>query len=185
MISEQENTQISKFLSLVLRHQPQHAGIELDEQGWTDVNTLIAKAQKKGVNLTPDILKYVVDTNAKKRFAFNNDLTLIRANQGHSVEVDLQYAPQIPPALLYHGTGIQSVDTILKNGLLKMQRHHVHLSADQDTAIKVGRRHGKPAVLSIDAKQMANQGHTFFQSANGIWLTEHVPANFISLITQE
>lgn len=185
MINEQENTRISKFLSLVLRHQPEHIGIELDEHGWTDVNTLIAKAQKKGVNLTPGILKYVVDTNAKKRFAFNNDLTKIRASQGHSVEVDLQYVPQIPPVLLYHGTGSQSINSILQHGLQKMTRHHVHLSADQDTAIKVGRRHGNPAVLCIDAKQMAGQGYTFFQSANGVWLTEHVPAKYISLATGE
>lgn len=112
MINEQENTRISKFLSLVLRHQPEHIGIELDEQGWTDVNTLIAKSQKKGVNLTPGILKYVVDTNVKKRFAFNNDLTKIRASQGHSVEVDLQYVPQIPPVLLYHGTGTKCIPAI-------------------------------------------------------------------------
>lgn len=180
MISEQENTRLSKFLSLVLRHQPQLIGIELDELGWTEVNSLITKSQHKGVTLTPDILKHIVDTNAKKRFAFNNDLSKIRASQGHSVKIDLNYTPQPPPAILYHGTGTQSVSNILKNGLLKMQRHHVHLSADKETAIKVGQRHGKPAVLSIAAREMAELGYTFFQAANGVWLTEYVPASYIS-----
>jgi putative RNA 2'-phosphotransferase len=179
MISEQENTRISKFLSLVLRHQPQLIGIELDEQGWTDVHQLIGKAQKKGVILTFDMLQHIVDTNAKKRFAFNNDLTKIRASQGHSVKVNLDYLPQVPPAILYHGTGIQFVSSILKDGLLKMDRHHVHLSADKETAIKVGKRHGKPAVLRIAATDMAEKGFVFFKSDNGVWLTEHVPVSYI------
>jgi putative RNA 2'-phosphotransferase len=185
MLSEKENTQISKFLSLVLRHQPQHIGIVLDEQGWTDVNMLIEKVQKNGLNLTPKVLTYIVDTNAKKRFAFNNDRSKIRASQGHSVKVDLHYAPQVPPAILYHGTGIQSVNNILAQGLLKMKRHHVHLSADIETAIKVGRRHGKPVVLQIDALAMADLGYAFFLSDNGVWLTEQVPARYIRLANTE
>jgi putative RNA 2'-phosphotransferase len=181
MLSEKENTRISKFLSLVLRHQPQHIGILLDEQGWTDVNLLINQAQKKGLRLNPEILTYVVETNAKKRFAFNDDHSKIRASQGHSVEVDLNYVPQVPPAVLYHGTGTQSVNTILTSGLQKMKRQHVHLSADIETAVKVGRRHGKPAVLKVAALEMAEKGFLIYLSDNGVWLTDQVPANFISL----
>jgi putative RNA 2'-phosphotransferase len=168
MHREQENIKISKFLSLVLRHQPQHIGIELDAEGWTDVNTLINKAQKKGVKLSLEILKYVVDTNAKKRFSFNADYSKIRASQGHSVEVNLNYKPQIPPAILFHGTSIQSVETILRNGLLKMKRHHVHLSTHAYTAIQVGQRHGEPALLRIAALEMNNDGYSFILSDNGV-----------------
>jgi putative RNA 2'-phosphotransferase len=183
MLSEHENTRISKFLSLVLRHKPQSIGIVLDEQGWADVDSLLQKAQKKGVKLNLDILKYVVDTNAKKRFAFNEDNSKIRASQGHSVQVDLKYETQTPPTVLFHGTGIQSVKSILTHGLSKMKRHHVHLSSDQETAVKVGQRHGKPAVLSIAALEMANQGYAFFVSDNHVWLTDHVPAKYIHLET--
>jgi putative RNA 2'-phosphotransferase len=181
MISEQENTRISKFLSLVLRHQPQYIGIELDAQGWTDAHTLIGKAQKKGIALNMDVLKHVVETNAKRRYSFNEEGTKIRANQGHSVEVDLAYKPQVPPAVLYHGTGSQSVNSILTSGLSKMKRHHVHLSSELQTALTVGQRHGKPVVLRIASLEMSKQGYEFFISANGVWLTDHVPAKYITL----
>jgi len=179
MISEKENTRISKFLSLVLRHKPDEVGIVLDENGWTDLQVLIDKANKTGFELTREIIQYVVDTNSKKRFALSDDRNRIRANQGHSVEVDLGYTTQTPPATLYHGTSEKAVPQILKTGLNRMQRHHEHLSADIETAIKVGQRHGKPFVFEVSAKQMADEGYEFFLSGNGIWLTDNVPVEFL------
>jgi putative RNA 2'-phosphotransferase len=179
MISEKENIRISKFLSLVLRHKPETIGIELDSNGWTDVETLIHKLNKTDIFLSIDILKHIVETNAKKRFAFNETYDKIRANQGHSVDVELGYTAQKPPAILYHGTGEKSVPRIYKEGLHKMDRHHVHLTADIGTAIKVGQRHGKPFVFEILASEMFDANHDFYVSANGVWLTENVPAKFL------
>lgn len=179
MIDEKENTRISKFLSLVLRHSPETIGIQLDENGWTDVATLIDRINANGISINIDILKYVVDTNSKKRFAFNEKFDKVRANQGHSVEVDLGYTPKQPPAILYHGTGERSVSKILLAGLQKMERHHVHLSADMETALKVGQRHGKPVLFEILAAQMYEAKFAFYLSDNGVWLTEHVPVRFI------
>ncbi|MBS7566779.1 RNA 2'-phosphotransferase [Mucilaginibacter sp. Bleaf8] len=180
-MNEKETTKLSKFLSLVLRHQPDLIGIELDEQGWVKVDELLKQSANHGHLITLEMLNHVVETNAKKRFAFSNDGHKIRANQGHSVEVDLGYEPQVPPTVLYHGTGSQSVASILQSGLEKRSRQHVHLSADRDTAIKVGSRHGKPVVLEVLALEMHQNGYTFFLSANGVWLTETVPANFLQL----
>ncbi|WP_460972714.1 RNA 2'-phosphotransferase [Spirosoma migulaei] len=174
MISEKENTRISKLLSLVLRHRPTLLGIELDTNGWTDVDTLLSKAQ-----IDRPTLDHVVDTNNKKRFSFNDDKTRIRANQGHSVEVELGYKAELPPKLLYHGTGSTSVTYILRMGLEKRKRHHVHLSSDSETAYKVGQRHGVPVVLEIDAEQMSKDNIEFYLSANGVWLTEQVPPKYI------
>lgn len=182
MATEKEITHISKFLSLVLRHRPEIIGIVLDENGWTAVPTLIERMQAAGTNIDLPLLKAVVATNNKKRFAFNEDETMIRANQGHSVEIDLAYEPKEPPSILYHGTGQQSIEVILKEGLHKRSRHHVHLSADADTAKAVGQRHGKPVVLQVAALQMHREGHVFYQSTNGVWLTEHVPAGYIQLL---
>ena len=179
MISEKENTTISKLLSLVLRHSPETLGIELDENGWTDVDILIDKIKGKGISINLDILKYVVETNAKKRFAFNETFDQVRANQGHSVDVVLGYESRQPPTILYHGTATNSVSQIQLNGLQKMKRHHVHLSADIETALKVGQRHGKPVVLEILAGQMHQNKFDFYLSDNGVWLTDHVPASFI------
>jgi len=179
MISEKENTRISKFLSLVLRHSPETIGIELDENGWTDVETLIHRINGKGISINIDILKYVVDTNSKKRFAFNETFDKVRANQGHSVEVELGYESKQPPTILYHGTGERSVSEILLGGLQKMERHHVHLSADIETALKVGQRHGKAVIFEILAGQMHQDKFDFYVSDNGVWLTDHVPARFI------
>lgn len=179
MITEKENIKISKFLSLVLRHSPETIGIELDSNGWTDVQTLLEKINKQNISLSIDTLKHIVDTNPKKRFAFNDTFDKIRANQGHSVEIELGYASQKPPAILYHGTGQKSVDAIQDTGLQKRSRHHVHLSADVETAIKVGQRHGKPFVFEVLAEQMFNAGYEFYLSDNGVWLTDNVPTNFL------
>ena len=170
---------ISKFMSLVLRHQPELIGLELDEQGWVAVADLMEKAKTKGYHLDLETLKYVVENNDKKRFAFNEDFSRIRANQGHSVEIDLGYEPTVPPAFLYHGTADKYVDAILKEGLKKRSRHHVHLSVDTETAHKVGSRHGKPIILKINAKAMSSAGHLFYVSDNGVWLAEEVPVEFI------
>jgi len=180
-MNEKETNRISKFLSLVLRHQPELIGITLNEQGWVNVDELLQQAHKYGKIITLNMLNHVVETNAKKRFAFSDDKQKIRASQGHSVEVALGYEPQVPPQVLYHGTGSQSVDSILKTGLEKRSRQHVHLSADIDTAIKVGSRHGKPVVLDVLAGEMHDKSYAFYLSANGVWLTDEVPAEYIML----
>lgn len=181
MINEKETTKISKLLSLVLRHQPDYLGITLDEAGWTDVVILMEKAADAGVRFDLAVLKHVVETNNKKRFAFNDDFTKIRANQGHSVEVELGYSPQTPPEMLYHGTGSGAVESIRKTGLEKRSRQHVHLSHETETAINVGQRHGKPVVFVVRALEMHNDGFAFFLSDNGVWLTDHVPVKYLEL----
>src|SRR5579862_2911760 len=184
-MNEKEKTRTSKFLSLVLRHEPQRIGIQLDAAGWVAVDELLAALAKNEVTLRREDLEEVVATNEKKRFAFSEDGRWIRASQGHSLEVSLGYAPQTPPALLYHGTATRFLDSIKAEGLRKGERHHVHLSADPETAAKVGQRHGKPAVLVIRADEMHTAGHAFFISENGVWLTEHVPAAFIEFPQDE
>ena len=180
-MSEKEIIRLSKFLSLVLRHRPQQIGITLDEQGWTDVDTLIRQTNKKGMRLNMEDLLQVVETNNKQRFAFNNTRTKIRANQGHSVAVELGYMPQAPPPLLYHGTSKTSLPSILASGLERRKRHHVHLSTDVDTALRVGKRHGEAVVLLIKAAAMHQEGYQFFLSENKVWLTAHVPVQFIEV----
>jgi putative RNA 2'-phosphotransferase len=175
------NKHISKYLSLVLRHQPDTIGITLDENGWTSVIILLEKLRLKFKYINLDILEEVVATNDKKRFAFNEDKSLIRANQGHSVNIDLGYTQKEPPAFLYHGTVPKFMLAIKEKGLLKMSRHHVHLSADTETAFKVGTRRGVPTILSVNAKAMHEDGIAFYQSDNGVWLTEHVAAKYIEL----
>jgi len=182
MNSAKENIQISKFLSLVLRHQPETIGITLDENGWTSVNTLLDKMQAAGIMINLDLLKEIVHTNSKQRFAFNEDASKIRANQGHSVSVELAYEPNEPPAILYHGTREVAIPYILKEGLQKQRRHHVHLSADQQTALTVGGRHGKPVVFTIASGDMYKDGYTFYVSTNGVWLTDHVPTKYLLLL---
>lgn len=173
------NNQTSKFLSLVLRHNPQKIGLTLDPSGWVSVETLLAALAKHGHPLTRPQLEEIVSTNEKKRFAFNEDKTQIRASQGHSIPVELGYQAQPPPPLLYHGTATRFEGSIRKQGILKGDRHHVHLSADKETATKVGQRHGQPVVLTIDAPAMVSQGHVFLKSENGVWLTDHVPPQFL------
>lgn len=179
MLTEKENTRISKFLSLVLRHNPQAADITLDENGWADLPLLITRMNEKGFRVTLADLVEVVDTNAKKRFALNAAQDKIRANQGHSIEVDVELTVAVPPAVLYHGTATRFVESILAQGIVKMDRRHVHLSRDLETAIKVGQRHGKVQVLRVDAEAMHRDGFTFFLSENHVWLTDHVPVAYI------
>lgn len=184
LTEKKETTRISKLLSLVLRHKPETIGIKLDDQGWTDVRHLLDKLNQTDMVITRETLQHVIETNTKKRFAFDETGDKIRANQGHSVEVDLGYQPQLPPAILYHGTNEKSLASILHTGLVKKDRHHVHLSADVETAIKVGQRHGKPIVLDVLAEQMSNEGHTFYLSDNSVWLTDHIPARFLRARTK-
>ena len=178
-MTEKETTKLSKFLSLVLRHQPETIGLQLDANGWAPVDRLFEQMIAHGHSITPEQLQHVVDTNSKKRFAFSEDGLHIRASQGHSVEVDLDYQPTLPPAVLYHGTAVVNVAAILQQGLEKRSRHHVHLSADKATALQVGWRHGKPQVLVVDAGRMQQDGYQFYLSANGVWLTDAVPAAYI------
>ena len=179
MISEKESIKISKLLSLVLRHQPETIGITLDENGWTETSALIEKINQSGTMIDFETLKYIVDTNAKKRFAFNESTDKIRANQGHSIDVDLEHKPQKPPATLYHGTGEKSVKSILESGIEKRSRQHVHLSADIETAVKVGQRHGKVFVFEVLAEKMHTDNYIFYLSDNGVWLTDFVPADYL------
>lgn len=172
--------QTSKFLSLVLRHKPERIRLKLDRNGWADVEELIAKARQAGVQLDKEILRQVVAQNDKKRFAFNEEATRIRASQGHSISIDLDLTLVIPPENLYHGTATRFLGSIKAEGLLPRGRHHVHLSGDEKTARSVGKRHGKPVVLVIKSGEMAKQGFKFYQSANGVWLTDKVPVEYIS-----
>ena len=181
-MNEKQITSISKFLSLILRHQPETIGLQLDQNGWADVKTIIEKANVHGVQIELDTLKQVVDTNSKKRFAFNETFDKIRASQGHSLDIELGYSNQKPPQTLYHGTGEKSIPSILENGLEKRKRQHVHLSIDVETAVKVGQRHGKPAVLEISAEVMYNDNFIFYRSDNGVWLTDNVPARYLKPI---
>jgi len=182
MISEKQITHISKFLSLVLRHQPETIGIKLDQNGWTDVDTLLKKSNSYGIKLDNETLKHIVETNSKKRFAFNDTRDKIRASQGHSVEIELGYTNQKPPEILFHGTGEKSVQSILETGLEKRNRQHVHLSSDFETAIKVAERHGKPFVFKVLAERMYNDNFHFFISDNGVWLTDKVPTIYLRSI---
>lgn len=169
----------SKFLALILRHKPETVGITLDPEGWADVGELLAGMKRKGHALSAEGLADIVATNNKRRYAFNDDRTKIRAVQGHSRPVDVGLAPVSPPERLYHGTVERFLGSIRDKGLVKGTRLHVHLSADRDTAALVGKRRGQPVVLTIDSGAMVKRHHVFYLSENGVWLTEHVPAGFI------
>lgn len=183
-MTEKETIKTSKFLSLILRHEPERVGLKLSEAGWVGVEELLRAVNRKGVSLTLGELKHIVATSDKKRFAFSENGERIRASQGHSVEIDLQYPPQTPPELLYHGTAARFLDGIRQNGLQKMQRHDVHLSAETKVTLQVGGRHGKPVLLTIRAGDMHRAGFVFRCSANGVWLVDHVPSHFIELPTE-
>ena len=174
------HTRVSKFLSLVLRHQPEKVGIALDREGWVSVAQLLQALEAHGLRLSPDELREVVRTSDKQRFAFSPDGRSIRANQGHSVRVELGYEPEPPPPVLYHGTAERSLPSIRQQGLSRGRRHHVHLSEQEETATAVGSRYGRPVVLGVASGEMHRDGHLFFRSANGVWLTEHVPARYIT-----
>ena len=164
----------------MLRHNPAAAGVTLDAEGWVSVAELLAGAARHGHSFTRAELDEVVQTNEKQRFAFSPDSQRIRANQGHSISVDLGLTPETPPDILYHGTVDRFLSSILSRGLEKGSRHHVHLSPDIDTATRVGSRRGQPVILKIDAASMHSAGFHFFCSANSVWLTEHVPPQYIS-----
>jgi putative RNA 2'-phosphotransferase len=173
---------ISKYLSKHLRHEPERLGLTLASGGWVPVADLLAACARNRFPVTRDELEEVVAKNDKQRFSFDPTGTLIRANQGHSTEVDLQLEPVTPPALLYHGTAERDVEVIRRDGLCKMARHHVHLSGDVETARKVGARHGKPVIFAVDAGGMNHAGYTFYRSANGVWLVESVPPHYLQLL---
>lgn len=172
---------ISKFMSLVLRHQPEKIGLALDSEGWADIDELLLKAQQAGVPVTREILDAVVENNDKQRFAVSADGRRIRAQQGHSVEVDLGLAPAAPPDVLFHGTAAASVESIRVQGLIAGKRQHVHLSPDEETAVRVGTRHGRPVVLRVHTGRMHQDGFSFYLSGNGVWLTEVVPAPYLEI----
>lgn len=167
-------TKTSKFLSLILRHKPEEIGIELDNHGWANVNELLS-----GMNITMDVLEEIVTTDEKKRYSFNDNKTLIRANQGHSVPVDVELKECKPPSILYHGTGEKYKESIEESGLIPKSRLHVHLSKDLCTASDIGKRHGHPVIFAIAAFEMYEQGHKFYLSENGVWLTDEVPAKYM------
>ena len=172
-------TSLSKFVSLVLRHEPQRIGLTLDAQGWASVEELLAAAARHGTALTREKLERIVAENEKQRFAFSGDGQWIRARQGHSVDIDLGLTPQIPPEVLYHGTATRFLDSIRATGLEARSRQHVHLSRDAATAQHVGQRHGKSIVLKVRAGQMHAAGHAFYLSENDVWLTADVPPEFL------
>ena len=170
----------SKFISLILRHKPETIGITLDEHGWANVDELIAGISKTE-NFNMDMLEEIVRTDEKQRYSFNDDKTLIRANQGHSIPVDVELEKLEPPKYLYHGTGEKYKESIDKLGLIPKSRLYVHLSPDIETALKVGSRHGKPVVYRVLARDMYNAGFDFFKSVNGVWLTKEVPTKYLEM----
>ncbi|MFD3453485.1 RNA 2'-phosphotransferase [Streptomyces sp. NPDC058691] len=178
-MDEKQTVRISKFLARVLRHDPDSIGIALDEGGWVDVDVLMAACARAGRRFSRADLDHVVASNNKKRYAYSEDGRRIRASQGHSVEVDLGLAAAEPPAVLYHGTASTTLPIVLAEGLRPMTRQDVHLSADVETAVRVGTRHGRPVVLVVDAAGLAATGHVFRVSANGVWLTDRVPPAFL------
>lgn len=182
-LNEQQRKSISKFFSLILRHRPEQIGLTLDKNGWADIDELLAKANlhnRTDLCITREVLMEVVETNDKKRFTVSEDGSRIRAAQGHSTQqVQIEHQTAEPPAVLFHGTAEKSLSSIRGQGLHGVSRHYVHLSADEETAVKVGARHGKPVVLRIDTAAMTAAGHKFYLADNGVWLTESVPPQYI------
>lgn len=175
-----QDIKISKFLSLVLRHSPQTLGVSLDEEGWIDIDVLLEACRQSGKDISPQDLQRVVAANDKQRFVIRDGR--IRANQGHSLKIDLALVPVRPLEVLYHGTASRFVEAIREQGLKKMNRQHVHLSPDLDTARKVGTRHGKPVILAVAAGAMFDSGHVFYCSENGVWLTDSVPWEHMQVV---
>lgn len=182
MTSSSKLVETSKYLSFILRHQPEAIGLVLDPEGWVELDALIEAANRAGKCLTRELVHEVVSSNDKKRFTLSDDGRLIRAAQGHSTtSVAIQHVPTVPPALLYHGTATRFLDSILKEGLKPQARHHVHLSPDRETAANVGGRHGKLVILEVAAAEMHARSHAFYQADNGVWLTDEVPRKFLRL----
>ena len=178
-MEEKYKKNISKLMSLALRHDPNALNISLNEMGWAKTDELLNGLQTKGFDISLVDLKEIVDTNDKKRFSFNEDFGLIRANQGHSLNVNIEFKSLEPPVVLYHGTIQKFMSEIRDKGLLKISRQHVHLSEQKDTAEKAGARRGKPIILVIKAQLMHKNGYQFFKSENGVWLTDRVPPEYI------
>lgn len=172
-------TNLSKYMSLILRHKPETIGISLDEHGWADVDGLINGIAQKNEGFNMDILEEIVRTDNKQRYSFNDDKTLIRANQGHSINVDVELEEKEPPEYLYHGTGKKYVKSIDRIGLIPKNRLYVHLSKDVETAENVGKRHGKEVVYCVSSGQMYRNGHKFYLSENGVWLTKEIPVKYL------
>lgn len=179
MKQSEQDIALGRFLSLVLRHNPAAAFIRLDPHGWADVDALLAGCARAGKRIDRDTLARIVRENNKQRYCFNEDQTKIRANQGHSIAVDVELRQALPPALLYHGTTLRFLAEMQKNGITRQNRQHVHLSADRATARQVGGRHGSPVVLPIDAAAMERDGLPFWISENGVWLCERVPWKYV------
>ena len=179
-MTDERLVKVSKYLSKHLRHQPERLELTLEPGGWVAVYDLLIACAAHSFRISRAELDEVVTKNSKQRFSFDATGQKIRANQGHSVEVDLQLEPAAPPDILYHGTGHRTADVIQREGLDKMDRHHVHLSKDIATAQNVGARHGRPVVFAVDATAMHQAGHTFYCSANGVWLIDHVPPEFLA-----
>lgn len=176
------NESVSKFLSFVLRHKPESIHLNMDKNGWVDLAELISNAKEYAdISLNLEIIKEIVDTNDKKRFLLDEENKRIRANQGHSIEVDLNLEQRIPPEILYHGTATRFLDSILENGLKPMSRQYVHLSSTEEIAKAVGVRHGRPVILIIDSKKMYNDGYLFYLSENKVWLVDKVPKEYLRL----
>ena len=173
---------MSKFLSLILRHKPETINLELDKNGWADIEELIEKSKSRKQYFTRELLDEIVRTDNKQRYTYNEDKSKIRANQGHSITIDIELEPLQPPAKLYHGTSIRFLDSIMSTGIEKRNRQHVHLSHELDTARKVGSRHGKPVILHIDSKRMYEEGIAFYLSKNRVWLTDYVDIKYIQPI---
>ena len=176
---KQDNKETSKYISLILRHKPEVIGITLDEYGWANVDELIEGVSRTH-KLDMAILEQIVAEDEKQRYSFNEDKTLIRANQGHSIPVDVELEEQQPPEILYHGTGEKYVASIDAQGLIPKSRLYVHLSRDEETANKVGSRHGKPVIYKVNSGDMYRDGYKFFCSVNGVWLTNEVPVKYLS-----
>ena len=175
---------LGRYVALILRHKPETIGISLDEHGWANVSELVEGiAKDREFNL--DMLEEIVATDNKNRYSFNEDHTLIRANQGHSIPVDVELEEEVPPMILYHGTGEKYVSSIDERGLIHKSRLYVHLSPDEETAIKVGRRHGKPIVYIVDSGKMHKDGFVFYRSVNGVWLTKVVPEKYMRKLGEE
>ncbi|WP_443749172.1 RNA 2'-phosphotransferase [Asticcacaulis solisilvae] len=173
---------ISKFLSLVLRHQPETIGLMLDEAGWTDLSELVEKTRAHGKAITEDDVRRIAANCEKQRFSFSPDGLRIRAAQGHSVTVELGLKAVTPPDILFHGTATRFADAIRTEGLKPQARQQVHLSGDEETALKVGQRHGKPIIFRVAAGRMQAEGFAFFQADNGVWLTDTVPPQFLETL---
>lgn len=177
-----KTTNISRYIALLLRHHPEKAGLCLDEHGWVEVEALIQGVRRRYPEFNRAVLDEIVARDSKQRYVYNQDKTCIRANQGHSIPVDVELKQALPPTILYHGTGEKYVESIQKVGLIPKSRLYVHLSTDIQTAIQVGKRHGQPVIYQIDTQQMIHDGFIFYISANHIWLTKAVPVQYLKII---